>query len=51
MNCAMCLFKKEKFGKMTMDKFSLGRLTKTGVNLCLIDLWKNVFSQCYTSNS
>ena len=44
-------FKEKKFGKMTMDKFSLERLTKTCANLCLIDLWKNVCGQWYTDNS
>ena len=43
--------KEEKFGKMTMEKFSLERLTKTRANLCLIDLWKNVLGQWYTGNS
>ena len=44
-------FQEKKFGKMTIGKFSLEMLTKTRDNLCLIDLWKNVCSQWYTSNS
>ena len=44
-------FEEGKFGRMTMAKFSLERLTKTCDNLCLIDLWKNVCGQWYTDSS
>ncbi|GAB6129546.1 hypothetical protein JCM17204_21380 [Blautia stercoris] len=44
-------FEEGKFGRMTMAKFSLERLTKTCDNICLIDLWKNVCGQWYTDSS